>query len=119
MPCDVRNYGCIATHANPHLRDASLVQGLYVLPCRRSEGVVRAAPSTLCKEVLLCVGTCEQRKLRDPEEVGGTRRGIRALSIGIGCQLAGRQGLGIVNPPRDWANSAKRSLCRPSAVDPP
>jgi hypothetical protein len=76
-PYDVSDYGCIATHVNPHLRDASLVQGLYVLPHWRSEGVVRATPSTLCEEILFCVGTREQWKLSDPEKVRGTGWVIR------------------------------------------
>jgi hypothetical protein len=76
-PYDVSDYGCIATHANPHLRDASLEQGLYVLPYWRSERVVRATPSTLCKEALFWVRTREQWKLSDPQKVRGTGWGIR------------------------------------------
>jgi hypothetical protein len=88
-PCNVSDFSCIATHADPHLRNASLVEGLNVLPCRRGERVVRTTPSTLCKVVLFCVRPREQWKLSNPEEVRGTRWGIRSYTAK--SQLTKRQ----------------------------
>ena len=47
------------TQENANLGDASVIQCSYVLPSWSSERVVRAAPSTFRKEVLLCVRTRE------------------------------------------------------------
>jgi hypothetical protein len=75
-------------HTSADLGDSPIKKGLDVLPSWRGEGVVRTTPSSFRKKVLLCVRTCEQGKLGDPEEMRGTGGGVRPYTA---SHLSGRQ----------------------------
>ncbi len=61
-----------------HLRNATIIQRLDILPSRRSERVVRAAPSTFREDIFFRIRTREQRKLGYPKKVRSTGRGIES-----------------------------------------
>jgi len=53
-----------------YLGNVAVVHGVYILPHRRSERVMCAAPPTMGQVILFRVVPSEQGKFRYPEEVG-------------------------------------------------
>jgi hypothetical protein len=68
-------------HQFAHLRNASVIQRLDILPSWRSKRMVRATPSSFCECIFFCISTREQRKFGDPKKVRATRWGIDPCAV--------------------------------------
>ena len=75
------NRGRLMADHHAHLRNASVIQRLYILPSRRCKRVMRATPSSFRKGIFFCISAREQRKLGDPKKVWGARWVIDPCAI--------------------------------------